>query len=44
MKHPRPPFPTPGTPEAEACHYLARLAAVWIISTLVLLIIATFKA
>jgi hypothetical protein len=44
MKHPRPPFPTPGTPEAEACHTLARLAAVWIISTLLLLIIATFKS
>lgn len=44
MKHPRPPFPTPGTPEAEACHTLARLAAVWIISTLVLLIIATIKS
>jgi hypothetical protein len=44
MKPPRPPVPTPGTPEAEACHTLARLAAVWIISTLVLLIIATFKA
>ena len=44
MKHPRPPFPTPGTPEAEACHPLARLAAVWIISTLVLLIIATIKS
>ena len=44
MKHPRPPFPTPGTPEAEACHTLARLAAVWIISTLLLLIIATIKA
>jgi dGTPase len=36
--------PAPGTPEAEACHTLARLAAVWILSTLVLLIIATFKA
>lgn len=44
MKHPRPPFPTPGTPEAQACHTLARLAAVWILSTLVLLIIATFKS
>jgi hypothetical protein len=44
MKHPRPPFPTPGTPKAEACHTLARLAAVWILSTLVLLILATFKA
>jgi len=44
MKHPRPAFPTPGTPEAEACHTLARLAAVWIIFTLVLLIIATFKS
>jgi hypothetical protein len=44
MNQPRPPFPTPGTPEAEACHTLARLAAVWIVSTLVLLIIATFKS
>lgn len=44
MKKPRPPFPIPGTPEAEACHYLARLGAVWILSTLAILIIATLKA
>lgn len=32
------------TPEQEVAHYLARLAGVWIITVLALLIIATLKA
>jgi hypothetical protein len=40
----RPPLIDRHSPEAQVTRYLARLAAVWIVSTLVLLIIATFKA
>lgn len=44
MKNKRPLFPMPGTPEAEVCRFLPWFAVIWLVTTLIMITLATWKA